>query len=91
MARVSVRLFASVREAAGRSDCDVDASNVGELIESMKSRFGPALARILVGREADPESVVILVNGMNIGRTPAGTVRLSDKDEVAIFPPVSGG
>jgi molybdopterin synthase sulfur carrier subunit len=91
MARVSVRLFASVREAAGRSDCDIDASNLGELIESMKSRFDPALARILVGREADPESVVILVNGMNIGRTPAGTVRLSDGDEVAIFPPVSGG
>jgi sulfur-carrier protein len=91
MARVSVRLFASVREAAGRSDCEIDASNLSALIESMTSRFGPALAKILVGREADPESVVILVNGMNIGRTPTGTVHLSEGDEVAIFPPVSGG
>ena len=91
MARVTVRLFASVREAAGRSGCNVDASNLSELIESMKSMFGPALSRILVGREADPESVVILVNGMNIGRTPTGAVRFSEGDEVAIFPPVSGG
>lgn len=91
MARVSVRLFASVREAAGRSSLDLDASNLGELLESMKSTLSPAVAGILVGREADPDSVVILVNGRNIGRAPARSVRFSDGDEVAIFPPVSGG
>jgi molybdopterin synthase sulfur carrier subunit len=91
MAKVSVRLFASVREAAGRSDCNVDASNLGELIESMNSMFGRTFAMILAGREIDSESVVILVNGMNIGRTPNRAVHLSEGDEVAIFPPVSGG
>jgi molybdopterin synthase sulfur carrier subunit len=91
MVRVSVRFFASVREAAGLPECDLDASNLKQLIESMKSRFSPALARILDGRERDPDSVVILINGTNIGRAAAGAVRLSDGDEIAIFPPVSGG
>jgi molybdopterin synthase sulfur carrier subunit len=91
MARVTVRLFASVREAAGRSGCDIDASDLGELIELMKSRYDPSFARILAGRGSDPDSVVILVNGLNIGRTPARDVHFSDGDEIAIFPPVSGG
>jgi len=91
MARVSVRLFASVREAASRSTLDMDASNLSELLESMKSILSPAVARILDGREADPDSVVILVNGMNIGRASPRSVHFSDGDEVAIFPPVSGG
>jgi molybdopterin synthase sulfur carrier subunit len=91
MARVTVRMFASVREAAGQSGFEIDASTLSELMGLMKSRFGPTLSRIIAAREHDPESVVILVNGMNIGRTPAGNVRLSDGDDVAIFPPVSGG
>lgn len=91
MPKVSVRMFASVREAAGISGCEIAASNLGELIDSMRLKFGAGLARILAEREADPDRLVILVNGRNIGRTPAGTVRLADGDEVAIFPPVSGG
>lgn len=91
MAKVKVKLFASVREAAGRAGGELEASNLAELVESMKSRYGPSLAGMLAGRERDPESVVILVNGRNVGRTPYGAVRLSDGDEVAVFPPVSGG
>lgn len=91
MAKVKVRMFASVREAAGTSGGDLEASNLEELIDSMGSSFGPDLALLLSERARDPDRVVILVNGKNIGRAPLATVRLSDGDEVAVFPPVSGG
>jgi molybdopterin synthase sulfur carrier subunit len=37
------------------------------------------------------EFVIIMKNGKRIERADAGTTRVSDNDEIAIFPPVAGG
>lgn len=91
MARVAVKMFASVREDAGRSECDVDASDLGAVFDSLRATLGSSIARALDRRDSDPDSLVVLVNGRNIGRTAPSSVTLRDGDEVAIFPPVSGG
>jgi molybdopterin synthase sulfur carrier subunit len=91
MAKVTVRFFATVREAAGTARLDVDAGDLSELLIVLKDRSGPALSKILDGLGSDPEGVVMLINGRNLGRSRAFSHRLLDGDEVAIFPPVSGG
>ena len=78
MARV--RLFASLREIAGPSQIDIEAGNVAALCEELARRFGPDFARILAAG-----SVVV------DGRAVAPEHVLSDEDEVALLPPVSGG
>jgi len=79
--RITVRLFASYAEAAGR--------DVLELSLGAGATAADALAA--VRREAwasrVPPSPAVAVNR----RYAAGEVRLADGDEVAIIPPVAGG
>lgn len=91
MARVTVKLFATIREAAGTDSVRVEAENSSEILDLLKAMFGSRLSRLLDNLDSDPDRIVILINGRNPGRPLALSQRLSDGDEVAIFPPVSGG
>ncbi len=91
MARVSVKMFATVREAAGMQECALEADNLADLISKLRSSLGPALSKILDQLDSYPEGLVILVNGLNVNRGSRMTVKLRDGDDVAVFPPVSGG
>jgi MoaD family protein len=75
-----VRLFAALRELAGSSEIDVEAPDVGSLVEDLSRRFGPEFARIVSAGS-------VLVDGER-----AGSDRILRPDEeVALLPPVSGG
>ena len=75
-----VRLFAALRDLAGTSELDGDATDVGSLLDALAERFGPEFGRI-----ASAGSVI--VDGERAGRDRP----LEPTDEVALLPPVSGG
>jgi MoaD family protein len=91
MARVSVSMFATVREAAGVSECETDASDLDELLRALGSILGQGVADLVARAERDPDGLVILLNGRNVPPGSRKHTRLADGDEVSIFPPVSGG
>ena len=91
MARISVKMFATVREAAGTPECALEADDLADLISKLRKSLGPALSKIFNQLDSDPEGLVILVNGINVERRNLTTVKFRDGDDVAIFPPVSGG
>jgi molybdopterin converting factor small subunit len=80
-----LRLFASLREAAGRERDEFPAESLAELLEQARRRYGDAFAQVL-------ERSSVAVNG-----EPAGSaldpyeIPLGPDDEVALLPPVSGG
>ncbi len=79
---IPVQLFAQARNLAGVPRLDVplvDGATVAELKVALV-RARPALARI-------EQNLLVAVNG----EYATDTVRLSATDEVACFPPVSGG
>lgn len=78
MARL--RLFASIREAAGTRSESIDGTTVGEVIDTACDRFGDGFTALL-------PTCRIWVNGQPAERGDA----VSATDEVALLPPVSGG
>ncbi len=81
-ARRAVRLllFAVAREAAGTRQAEMSGATVGDVLDQARSRFGDAFSAILDGCR-------VWVNGEPC--EPSSP--LSDGDEVAVLPPVSGG
>ncbi len=78
---VTVRLFAGLRERAGADRVSVElpeGASVGELLAAMEQTAVGAL---------DPGSCVVAINREY---APVGA-RVSEDDEVALVPPVSGG
>jgi molybdopterin converting factor small subunit len=78
MARL--RLFAAAREAAGCGSTTLDGATVGDVLEHARDRFGAPFTQVLDGSRVwlngDPASLDAVV---------------TDDDEVAVLPPVSGG
>ena len=87
MAKVKVRMYATVREIAGTPEADVDATDLEGVLRALAETLGGKLYRLL----DDDEGIVVLLNGRNVRRRLAQRVELKDRDEVSIFPPVSGG
>jgi molybdopterin converting factor small subunit len=81
---VSVRLllFASAREAAERAADEFPPSTLGELLDGARARYGNGFGEIL-------DCARVWLNG-DEPADGAATV-LTDGDEVAVIPPVSGG
>ena len=76
----TLRLFASIRVAAGTGRTDVDGTTVGDVVANACARFGPDFAALVqtcrVWRNGEPA-----LDDDEVG----------PDDEVAILPPVSGG
>lgn len=78
MARL--RLFAGAREAAGTGDDVVSGSTVAEVLAEAERRYGQTFADIV-------RSSKVWLNGEECDMSSPVT----DTDEVAVLPPVSGG
>lgn len=76
----TLRLFASVREAAGTGRDTIEGATVGVVLDAAVERYGAAFAALL------PTSK-IWVNGEPADRDTF----IQPADEVAVLPPVSGG
>ncbi|CAB4333084.1 MAG: MoaD/ThiS family protein [Actinobacteria bacterium] len=76
----SLRLFASAREAAGTSRDVIPGLTVDEVLAEAARRYGPAFAEVVATSR-------VWCNGEpTIGDAP-----VTDADEIAVLPPVSGG
>jgi len=75
-----LRLFASVRVAAGTGSLSLSGETVGDVLAAADEKFGDGFAGIAA-------TCRVWLNG----ESTAATVPVTDSDEVALLPPVSGG
>ena len=75
-----VRLFASAREAAGTSRDEIDGATVGDVLRAASVRYGEGFAAVLARSR-------VWLNGS----PTTNSAPVTQRDEVAVLPPVSGG
>lgn len=76
----TLRLFASAREAAGTARDTMPGATVAEVLDAARQRYGDAFATVLT-------TCKVWVNGDEA----EPSMIVTDADEVAVLPPVSGG
>lgn len=86
--KIKVKLFANFREVTGKKDValEVSGDTVMDAISSLIASY-PGLGPLMLHGGALKPYVNALVNGK--AAAPSDTVK--EGDELAIFPPVSGG
>ena len=88
------KLFADLAEVAGTDSADVDsdAATVGEALDALLADR-PDLADRVLDEDGDVYSHVnVLRNGTDVTATEQGLdAAVEADDELALFPPVSGG
>lgn len=75
-----LRLFATIRVAAGVGKDQIDGATVGDVLAAAEAKFGPDFAALV-------PICRIWVNGQAADADTA----VAATDEIALLPPVSGG
>ena len=87
------RLFADLAEVAGdrRVEVDGEAETVGEALESLLDSYPDLRERVLDDSGHLADHVNLLRNGQSLGDAEGLDTPVDEDDELALFPPVSGG
>lgn len=90
MANVTVKLFANLRESTGKSKIETSGKNLSDVLNALAARYEGLGDLIFDGKNLHP-FIHVMVNGISVKDKDGLGTLLSDGDEIALFPPVSGG
>lgn len=90
---IRFRLFANFREAAKQKDVDVAVSGgntISDAIKALLARY-PAMEPMMFQDGRLKQYVNVLLNGQAVKGDQVAMIDVKEGDEIALFPPVSGG
>jgi molybdopterin synthase sulfur carrier subunit len=90
MVKVTIKLFANLREQVGKAKIEADGSDVREVIDILTGKYDGLGELIIKNGEIHP-FIHVMVNGISVKDKDGLDTVLNEGDEIALFPPVSGG
>jgi len=88
------KLFADLADIAGEREVTItleDDATVGDALDALLANRPDLRERVLDDSGAVVDHVNILVNGTDVSTADGIGETVEDSDELALFPPVSGG
>jgi len=83
-----VKFYASLRRITGAKEKVVHGTSLQAILETLTGDFPDMQAYLLDG---DRIRVIITINGHTLDPNTALETLVSEQDQIAIFPPISGG
>ena len=90
MPKIRIKLFANFREYAKTKEVELEGETVREILDSLCNRF-EGFDKLIYENGNVRSHINIFINGDNINESGGLEQELHTDDELAIFPPVSGG
>jgi molybdopterin synthase sulfur carrier subunit len=82
-----IKLFANLRNVAGVKEVSIMGTSIGAVVSGL-TKWNPALAGHLLENGQIRPHVIITVNGHP---TTDMDAMVKEQDQIAIFPPITGG
>ncbi len=90
MPKIRVKLFANLREHTNTKEIELDGGTAMEILMLLCKKFPGLEAMVFKNGMLNPY-INVFLNGKNIFESGGMETSLHQNDEIAIFPPVSGG
>lgn len=90
MPKIRVKFFANFREFAGTKELDMNCSTLIEILQKLCTKF-PGFEELIFDGEKIKPYVNVFLNGRNVNESGGLNTMLYANDEIALFPPFSGG
>ena len=91
MAKVKIKMYATIREKFKEGEVVLDADTVIEAVRKLVELHPELKDEVLDENLNLKNDYIYLLNGRNIEFLNKGETPLKDGDKISIFPPVAGG
>lgn len=98
MAKVTIRLYTTLKEIAQSDKVELDAKDLDEALRFLSNRFGKKFSDALYDAEKSSNGSQVVRNCFNLvvnsemaGLKNLDKKELKDGDRIHIFPPIAGG
>jgi sulfur-carrier protein len=89
---VKVKFFATIRDITKSKSIDFEYfETVDTLLHKLCNKYGDALTKKVFNGSELSNEIIILVNGRHIVHLDGINTKLSENDEISIFPVIAGG
>ncbi|MBE3101542.1 MAG: MoaD/ThiS family protein [Firmicutes bacterium] len=91
MAKIIIKMYATIREKFKEEKVNIVASTVLEAVRKLVEEYPVLRDEVLDENLNLKNDYIYLLNGRNVEFLQKGDTPLKDGDKISIFPPVAGG